>query len=344
MKGNVYLRPEFAPNPFYFEAGTYTGLLGTAPFETGGTGFLTLTLNNLARFTAKVDLGGQRLTFAGGRLDEDGTFTTAAGDFTLRGALQKTATDYVLTGEVQRVGLPSVSLTARRAAFHARTNPASTYRGRYTILIGPSSTGTVAPVGFGYGTVLVDAAGKVKFAGSLGSGAKVSQTALLSADGVWPLYVTTSRRADLALGLVQFADLPGSDLAGGLAWANAPTTTEDGFAARVDLQGAYFFGVPARPRITRFASGRVGLVGLEPIPGGSSFSIDSAGRIVSGNAAISLQLSPKTGLFSGAYRGANLRQPARFYGAFLQKSDVGAGLFWVGSEVGEVKVEGSSEP
>jgi len=77
-----------------------------------------------------------------------------------------------ITGRVTD-GIWSADLTADKALFNAVTNP-SPQAGRYTMHIPGNPDSAASPGGGGFGTVTVDANGKISLKGTLGDGTKIS--------------------------------------------------------------------------------------------------------------------------------------------------------------------------
>ena len=61
--------------------------------------------------------------------------------------------------------------------------------GQYTMAFYGGTNGQTQPYGNSFGTITVDKAGKVRFAGTLSDGTKVTQSVPLAKGGDWPFYL-----------------------------------------------------------------------------------------------------------------------------------------------------------
>jgi hypothetical protein len=113
--------------------------------------------------------------------------STQQGKSALTTSLQLDFANQSVTGTVTD-GSFTAQLLGERAVFNS-THKATNYEGRYTLIIPGTNDSTGGPFGASYGTIRVDALGNITFAASLADGMSVSQASIVSANGVWPLYV-----------------------------------------------------------------------------------------------------------------------------------------------------------
>jgi uncharacterized repeat protein (TIGR03803 family) len=171
--------------PFPAMAGNYRALFVPAAAATNA-GSITLALTSSGSFSGKVLFGPDALPFTG-NFDSGVTQLRMArrGKSDLTAALQLDVAPQTLTGEVTD-GEFVAQITAYRNVFRS-SDPEQKHQRTYSVII-PVMNDRAARRDAGYGTVSVDASGNVTFAGVLPDGTKVSQTNLISPDGLWPLY------------------------------------------------------------------------------------------------------------------------------------------------------------
>ena len=112
--------------------------------------------------------------------------------------------------DLQRAAMRLHYLSGDRAGLGA------SYAGNYTLVAPGFDDSTTLPAGDSFGSLKVDVAGRVKFAGTLADGTKVSQTASLSKGGYWPLYVPLYSGNGSLMSWLAFASTTNSDLSGRL--------------------------------------------------------------------------------------------------------------------------------
>ncbi len=160
-------------------------------------------------------------------------------------------------------------------------------------------------------------------------GTRVSQSALPSADGQWPLYAPAGRTAQV-LGWLRFADRPESDRKGHMSWIRLPdargplyprvfTTVMEAVGSRFQPPGANWivnFGVGSR---IEFVGG--GLRGALSI----RLATGSRRNLMPGD-NLGLKFNSANGLFSGQVRDPVTGRTLPYWGAALQKHNAGSGL------------------
>ena len=230
-------------------------------------------------------------------------------------------------------------LWAKRSPWNAVLNPAP-QAGLYTLVLPGQTDDPAQPMGSGYGTVRVDAAGRVSIAGVLGDGTRVSQSALVAADGQWPLYAVASARTVQVLSWLTFANLPQSDLKGELSWIKLPDLRAryypGGFATGLEAVGSRFTP-PGTNWILSFGSGsQIEFAGGDPVhalsvpigpgPRPNQFSGDN----------LTLEFDPASGLFSGKVLDPGSGRWLLYQGAVLQKRNAGFGVLFGTNLTGRV--------
>jgi hypothetical protein len=195
------------------------------------------------------------------------------------------------------------------APFNLKTNPAP-YAGNYTIAF-PGQTGSPA-LGNSYGSVRVDGNGNVRLAGMLADGTKVSQSALLSRDGLWPVFIPLYSGKGLVMAWISFTNRATDDLNGSVSWIKLANPTAayypDGLAFAGSAVGSAF-------RASSALALNVEVSKLQTSGG-------APGNITS------LKISASTGTFKGSMLDKLTGQPKSFQGALLQKPNVAYGFIF----------------
>jgi hypothetical protein len=215
MVDGAEITANFITNPFTAGiTGSYTGLIkaaiGTTPAKSN-TGLFTATLTSSGSFTASINLDG---LVAAAR----GTFNPNTGNCTVSAAYGAATWNLnlhlELSGGTRRITGTLVQVTggvtgdvsdivANRAAFSTLNTVPVANRGTYTVALparaSQSDSSVIYPSGDGIGTVTVASTGVVTFRGTLADGRAFTQTAALSADLSWPIFIVfTSREGSLS--------------------------------------------------------------------------------------------------------------------------------------------------
>jgi len=178
----------------------------------------------------------------------------------------------------------------------------------------------------------------------LADGVKMSQGALLSKNGAWPLYSSLSRGKGLLWSWVSFDSTLTNDLHGRLSWRRpaspSPKYYTNGISAVRDLTGSrYVAPIVAAERILAMTNAVI------------SFNGGNRGQLLEANLILGLKakvtndsphkLSLKfasSGLFSGTMREAGASKAFSFKGAVLQKANMASGYFLGTNQSGRVRL------
>ena len=210
MSSNLILQATFVTNPFTPFAGVYNGLFAPAGGATEeSSGFFTARIpaSSHGAYSARLLLDGYSHSFSGtfDLSGDAGTTLARSGNTFLivELHLNLAAPDDQITGTVIDGANPGwiSQLQADRAVFNAKSNPATNYNGRYTLILPPGANApTNDPGGYGYVTLTNNPAGQVSLIGQLGDGTAISQSVPVSEDGYIPLYVSLYSRQGSLLG------------------------------------------------------------------------------------------------------------------------------------------------
>jgi hypothetical protein len=248
-----------------------------------------------------------------------------------------------LTGTVSN-SLWVADLRANRAAFNATTNPASQYKGKYTLIIPGNLDPTASPGGDGYGAVIVDAGGKVTLSGPLADGNALSQSVGLSREGEWAFYQSLyggkgSGWSWLTLDTNQTAS-PGN---GVFSWIKpaqpGAVFYPTGFTQEVNVASSgYTAPVNSTTPVINLTNGVVTFDGGNlSAPFTNEVRLTSSNRVINDGAnALSLSLVLSNGTFSGKVTVPGTTRTNAFKGALLQNAGSGFGYFLGTNQSGHV--------
>jgi hypothetical protein len=311
----------------------------------GTSGFITLTLADTGSFSATLLFGKTRLAFKG-QFDTSGDYSTSLatklGTFSISLHAESDNGSSQITGTVS-----NGSFTAEVLARLAVSSPATQYQGYYTLLFEPDSSGADFPQGSGSGVLTVSSTGALAFKGALADGTKIKQTAVVSEDGSWPVYIPVSKTGLLS-GWITFTNIVGvSDLNGTLTWTK-PTGAKiypNGFTGTVTAEGSQYTPPPAgTPALTvsnttcnvLFTAGDGNLSSFVS----NSVTLDVANKVTPCVADKSkFKITSTTGLFSGSFPNPVTGKSAKFSGVLLQKQNLGGGSFLGTDQSGFVTLE-----
>jgi uncharacterized repeat protein (TIGR02543 family) len=341
MASNLNFTANFVLNPFTAAAGTYEGLFSdTNELSPVSSGFFSALVEDTGSFTAKFLQGTKtysvsgQFSLTGGWSDNalktwNNTAISLQLDLTGGNTLEGGLTNPVWTAE----------LGANRQVF-SKTN-LSPQEGHYTLVL-PGTNSPAQPGGNGFGTVTVDTSGNIKFSGTLGDGTAVTESAIESAQGQWPLYISLDSGNGMLFGWLAFTNEPDRDIDGMLSWFRPAQPTAKlynaGFTNVTEVAGSVY----ALAKGARVLDLTNGYVVLED--GGLAQSISNqftlgANNIVTGSNKLSLTITTTTGLFKGTVPTTNTLGKAvsiTITGAVLQKQTNGFGLFLNGDQSGSV--------
>ena len=327
---------------------TYSGLF----YETNGSwqqssGFITLTTTARSKYSAKFQLGAERLSLSG-QLDSTGKATGQVlrhYETPLTVQLQVDSQDPDLVVGSVSDGNWTANLFADRGVFDGRTR-LSTDAGQYTMIIPGDFTSTNTPGGESYGTITITKSGGLSFAGVLADGTKVTQSTRVSKGGQWPFYSALYGGDGSLYGWMLFNGSTNEDLSGDVTWIKpeVPSTWAypGGFAVVATAWGSRFTRPPAGANILNLTRGHVEFNGGELDQGLTNyFTLDSRNRITSLSAnKLSLTFSLSNGSFSGRVMHPITWEWIPFKGVVLQRYGVAAGYFPGWTQTGDVWLEG----
>lgn len=351
MQPDLVLQANFVPNPFIPVKGIYNGLFyDTNDILHESSGFFTATLTDRATYTARLLLGGKTHAFTG-QFDLEGKSMKSVprpgtNALTVDLQLDLASGSDRMTGHVSN-GNWMAELWADRAKFHAVSNPATNFAGKYTFVIPSGTNAAASPGGDGFGTATVSAAGTVTMSGTLADDTRIAQTVPLSKNGQWPLYVALYAGKGSLLSWVTFTNSPADDFNGLLSWIKPVLVPpakfyRAGFTNETTINGSrYTPPVGTTNRVLNFTNGIVtftdGNLGQSII---NVVTLQANNKVINNTNAspnkLVLTIVPSTGLFNGTVLVPGTNKIISFKGALHQKQNFGAGFFLGTNQSGRV--------
>jgi|GEM_PF-605883 len=323
-------------NAFSAALGSYYGLFsdtnGAAAASSGG---FTAKVTRRGAYTAKLTLGGHSYSVSGSF--STNTPSTASARVPRASGLAPLNLTLLLdlSGGGQMLGsLAATDWSASLQAYRA----APTARAPYTLVIQPSEASLAAsPAGYGYGAITVDSLGNLLFAGALADGTKVSQSAMRSQDGYWPLYASLYGGGGCLLSWLQFPNAAANACDGQLVWLNpagaTPKSYPAGFTNLITAAGSLYVSANALAGVT---GGTLLFSNAVSAVAAGSFTLDTHQR-VHPNGKLSLSLVTSSGVFNGAIWSAG--QTLSFQGVLSGQGANGCGFFLGPQQSGKVLLE-----
>ncbi|MGP8200734.1 MAG: leucine-rich repeat protein [Limisphaerales bacterium] len=239
MSTNLILQANFVTNPFTAWAGTYNGLFSPLTGVTeASSGFFTATIPSSSHgaYSAKLLLDGGSYPFSG-TFDlslQAAAIVTRTGKPSLTVVLQLDNNQIFGRLSDNATNAWFSELQADRALFNAKSDPATDYTGKYTLVIPPGgAVQTNQPVGYGYATLANTPGGVVTLSGSLADNTAFSQSVPVATNGTVPLYASLYSKAGSFQGwltLTNFTNHLAQTIVGAnLAWIKPGTKHAGGF-------------------------------------------------------------------------------------------------------------------
>jgi hypothetical protein len=307
--------------------------------ELGRSGAISVNTTAAGSYSGKLQMGAKSYAFTGA-FDPFGVATNPvvrAGASTLGLALNINLTNNdLITGTVSDPGNWSADVRAIRAVPNSKTaHPA--FAGNYTLIFPGTNGGPQFPFGDGYGTVAVSTAGKIKLTGSLADGTKLSQSAVASVNGDWPLYVSLYAGQGQILGWLSLTNSGVENVGGDVSWIKAAMPTAKFYPSGFDFDThatGSSYNSAAVPLIN-FTSGVVILTGGN-LSDGITSGVTVNGISVTSTNKLTLKLSAAKGTFKGTVANPPGKAVIPFSGVYLQNQNFGSGYFLGTNQSGRV--------
>ena len=321
-------------NPFLENAGSYdAAIVRNSTFR--AEGYVKLTVGRHGAFTGELRDDGLRIPLRGtfksaGRFDR----TIGVNGRQLRVQIAVNPTTRALTGSVSE----GTSVSRFQGGLR-RVVEAAAQAGRYTAELGaPRCPENIT--GHGWAALKVSPTGMARFAMRLPCGQRMLASAPLREDG--SLLLPIEPESGFALLQIRLSSAPEYDLAGDeFPFALSPDPAS---SPRPPINGSRYFVPGITHSLLEFSEVVPALIdlhfarvlGLLPNGADAEFAVQPGGAFVLKSATIpKLELTAdlETGVFSGRAAVGQSSEPAVvFSGVFLQKRNVGSGLFYSRSD------------
>ncbi|MFO1512655.1 MAG: hypothetical protein U1F83_07045 [Verrucomicrobiota bacterium] len=213
-----------------------------------------------------------------------------------------------------------------------RSTGNSPYAGDYTVVI-PGLVGDAQiPAGDGYATLHVGTDGMATMNGTLGDGSQFVQSAYITDDGDWPVYVSLYAAKGVVVSWMTFANLAYSDVSGNLVWikqAGASTTSYPaGFTSETKAVGSLYTAPAAQDKAVNLSGAVVSFSGGQLAANFNNVvSVNAGSQVVNLSPnALSFNIGTGQGTFSGTVQDPGNGVTRNFTGVILQKQNAGYGL------------------
>jgi hypothetical protein len=358
MEPNMSIAANFVPNPFIPIKGTYYGNFSAweATYHTN-SGSFKLTVTDRGTYSASFSVGGKKYSTSG-QFDLLGKATnvvnrTGLAPLTVGWSLSLSTGPFnhgLVDGSVGATDWAApAALYGALAVYNATTNKAP-YAGKYTLILEGLPEDPGYPQGDGYGTVTINTAGTIKFAGVLADGVKVTQSVPISRYGTWYHHAVLYGGRGSTLSSIGFQSDEFKDVEGFLDWVRpsgpSPKYYTNGFIyPRAHLLGSkYVAPVGTASRILNLTEAQLVLSGgnLPVSPSINNVVLGLGSKVTNASPnTLTCTFTPTTGLFSGSYKEAGTTLSIPFRGAVLQHPFLNraSGYFLGTTESGRVSFE-----
>jgi peptidyl-prolyl cis-trans isomerase A (cyclophilin A) len=314
MSSNTALTATFTNNIFPATAGTYTGLfLNPSGVSPTNSGFITITTTGTGVFSGQLKFPSRTypiyysFLYTGFAELESKGFDSNNLDLVLsldstNGA--DTITGYVAdeTSSASYIWVSSLVLYRSVTRLPASNAPAA---GKYVVLLQPENDTNTA----GYAAISLQASGALSLGGALPDNTTISQSAKMSQDGIWPVYIVPSSYKGNGMIIGWQTNTPSGACDGQLFWFKPAI----GFATNLTSTGAAFAAPVANTQYQMVLAGGTT----------NSLAVSKTRQFVAAPPVTAISLLP-TGVLSGFIDVGHDKLP--FKGAFISPAAGGAGF------------------
>jgi hypothetical protein len=346
MSRGLVIEAHFIPSPFIPIKGSYTGLFyEDDAVRQDRSGLFSVSVTTYGTYSGRFQIGAARYSFSG-RLGVDcqsGNVMARAGSnsLTLQFRLGTNVGADQVSGYVSD-GVWTANLQGDRAVFNSLTNMAP-YAGTYNLILPGRDADETLPAGAGYGNLRISTAGRVTFSGMLADNSRISQSVSVSRNGHWPLYASLYAGKGSVLSWLAFENRTNDDINGLLSWIKpadvAAVYYPHGFTNLLSAVGSVYVPPVGDTNSTvSFTNGSLIFCGGELATGfTNAITLGLKDRVTNlGTNKLSMTFSRSSGRFSGRVTEPLTGLSQVFYGAVLQKANVGCGYLRGTNQTGRV--------
>jgi hypothetical protein len=332
--------------------GAYFGLFAPQDgVEQGNSGMLTLNTTTSGKFSGKIAFGASKLSLTG-TFDFDGHALISIKRTTMPALQLELQMD---PNDPDRVS-GTITDTSWVAQLEGNRNvylvgsESAPQVGKYTVAISGDPANATEPGGDSVGTMTVDLHGKIKFSGTMADGTKITQSAAISKDGRWPLFVPLYKGQGSMWSWVTFFDMPYDDLGGDFDWykPQAPLATyyPDGFDMKTSVHGSKFIAPALGTRVLDIDQADLTFSGgmlMDPIRDSVELGTNNKLSNLSSN-KLSAAVVPKTGVVKGKFANPANGKSVNYNGVVLQKRNTATGYFLGDQKSGLMNLSNNGGP
>ena len=324
------LQANFIPSPFIPASGLYTALFAeNAGVAAPSAGLVTATVTRSGAYSGRVRIAGGNYSITGkmnlqcqstNRIKRGTNILTLVMQADQAGQISGFAAQNTWTAPLQGV----------RAGFNAKTNPAP-QAGRYTMMMHGKPADPALPSGHSFGSVNVSAGGLASFVGTLADGSKISHSAYLSKDGLWPFYVQLYSGKGVMTSWQTFDSQTNTGFQGWLVWIKPTNSAARFYPAGFDYERNVFGEAYLPPVGTNviFNADNIQVpfaYGDLPVNFANLIKLGPGNKITNLSAnKLTMNFSLSTGIFTGTVTDPGMNKIWSFSGAVLQQNNVGYG-------------------
>jgi hypothetical protein len=335
MTSNLVLQANFVATPYTAATGTYNGLFNEVDqVRLNSAGAFSVFVGVSGDYSGWVQQGYTRFAFSG-KLDLNLRGTNVitrygSTSLTLELVIGQGAQAGQAYGRVTD-GVWSSPSTGGRATGN------SPYAGDYTVVIPGLVGDTQIPAGDGYATLHVGADGMATMSGMLADGSQFMQSAYVTDNGDWPVYVSLYSAKGAVVSWLNFANLASSDVSGDLVWIKqagaSATSYPAGFISDTKAVGSRYTAPTAQEKAVNLSSAVVSFSGGElAVNFNNAVSVNIGSQVVNLSPnAMTFAFVTAQGTFSGQVQNPADGGIHNFSGVVLQKQSAGYGFMTSGS-------------
>jgi hypothetical protein len=306
-------------------------------------GSFTASLTSGGSYSGKLQLAGKSSSFSGKmNLQFQGTNVIKIGTNLISLVFQPDSGGQAGQISGQVIGDTwTASLKGDRATFNAKTNPAP-QAGTYTMMIHRQFYDPLLPGGHGFGSVKVTTSGFASLAGTLADGTKISWSAPIAQDGMWPVYVSPYSGKGVITSWQLFRPQSDTDFDGNLVWIKMADATARFYPAGFNYQrnvfGMTYIPPAGTNTVLKFSTADVPFTGGDlPLTFANHIQLNPGNKVINlSSNKFSMSFSPSTGIFTGTVTDPVMKRSWFFSGAVLQKDNAGYGFLTGTNEASEV--------
>jgi hypothetical protein len=327
------------------QPGIYNGLVLGNSVDPQTSGDFSISVNSHQKYSGRVTVGGQHLSISG---------TIASGGSALssikRGKAGTTTVSLTfglddqagkVFGTVSDADF-SANLSGGINSFNTKTNPAPE-AGNYTILLPGTSGDANQPAGSGYATMRVQANGSASIQGELADGTKFNDSANLTSDGAFPLYVPVYSGKGCVVGWLNFENGGSDGLNGTVSWLKPDgirsKSYPGGFSEQLSAMGSPYHSVKNAGDLLGNSNATLTFSGNNIDTFSNEITLDSGNHVTNlSSNRLHLSFTLSSGKFSGSVVPPTGGKAIPFSGVVLQNNATGGGFFISDNQSGNVTI------